>query len=610
MNHASAPGGGGPLRTSRASADDRAQVATSPVQWRRVWALLRPHRLALLTVVVLIVASSLVSMAQPFLLRATVDHAIPDGDVRLLVVLVGGMVGVALVSQVMGVVQTLVSTRVGTSFMHQLRTKVFDRLQDQSLGFFTRTRGGEITSRLLNDVGGLGGVITDVATGIAANLTTAVATAAAMVALSWRLSLLSVLVVPVAVWVTRRVSLARRDVTARQQQALAELTVSVEESLSVSGARLIRTLGLRERRTEEFTGISRHLADLEVAARMAGRWRMATVQVVFATIPALVYLVAGLPATGGGMTIGTLIAFSALQSTLFRPLMGLLNTGSDWVTSTAILSRVFGYMDLRTDVPEPAADLARPLPAHPTATLRFDHVTFRHPGAPVDAVHDVSFELGHGRTLALVGETGSGKSTVAALADRLMDPSSGTVTLDGVDLRDLTRRDLTRVVGMVSQETYLVHDTIAANLRLARPDATDEELWEALEVARLADTVAATPAGLDTVVGARGHRFSGGEQQRLAIARTLLADPALLILDEATSALDNRTEHELQDALDRLSRGRTTLTIAHRLTTVVDADEILVLSGGRVVERGRHEDLVRAGGAYADLWGRAPAVAA
>ena len=362
MNHTPTPGGGGPFRTSRASADDRAQVATSPVQWRRVWALLRPHRLALATVVVLIVASSLVSMAQPFLLRATVDRAIPDGDVRLLVVLVGGMVGVALVSQVMGVVQTLVSTRVGTSFMHQLRTKVFDRLQDQSLGFFTRTRGGEITSRLLNDVGGLGGVITDVATGIAANLTTAVATAVAMVALSWRLSLLSVLVVPVAVWVTRRVSLARRDVTARQQQALAELTVLVEESLSVSGARLIRTLGLRERRTEEFSGISRHLADLEVDARMAGRWRMATVQVVFATIPALVYLVAGLPATGGGMTIGTLIAFSALQSTLFRPLMGLLNTGSDWVTSTAILSRVFGYMDLRTDVPEPATDLARPLP--------------------------------------------------------------------------------------------------------------------------------------------------------------------------------------------------------------------------------------------------------
>lgn len=610
MSFAPAPGGGGSLRSTRVNPDDRAQVATSPVQWRRVRRLLRPHRAALGIVMVLVVASSLVSMAQPFLLRATVDRAIPDGDVRLLVTLVGGMVAVAVASQAMGVVQTLISTRVGTSFMHQLRTRVFDRLQDQSLGFFTRTRGGEITSRLLNDVGGLGGVITDVATGIASNLTTAIATAVAMLALSWRLSVLSVLVVPVGVWVTRRVSLTRRDVTTRQREALADLTVAVEESLSVSGARLIRTLGLRERRTEEFDRVSQRLADLEVSARMAGRWRMATVQMVFATIPALIYLVAGLPATGGGMTIGTLIAFSALQSTLFRPLMGLLNTGSDWVTSTAILSRVFGYMDLCTDVPEPEPARARRLGERPDATLRFDHVSFRHAGADVDAVHDVTFELARGRTLALVGETGSGKSTVASLSDRLLDPTSGRVTLDGIDLRDLPRAELTRVVGMVSQETYLVHDTIAANLRLGRPDATDRDLWQALEVARLADTVAATPAGLDTVVGARGYRFSGGEQQRLVIARTLLADPRLLILDEATSALDNLTEHDLQGALDRLSEGRTTLTIAHRLTTIVDADEILVLSAGRVVERGRHADLLRAGGAYAQLWGRTPVSAA
>jgi ATP-binding cassette subfamily B protein len=326
--------------------------------------------------------------------------------------------------------------------------------------------------------------------------------------------------------------------------------------------------------------------------------------IVFAGIPAVIYLAAGLPATSGGMTIGTLVAFTALQGNLFRPLMQLLDVGVSLTASMALFSRVFEYLDLPVDIDDPA----QPVPLEPARVhgeVRFEHVGFRYPDGHRDALDDVDLTVPAGATLALVGETGSGKSTLASLVARLNDPTSGRVTIDGVDVRDVTLADLARVVGVVSQETYLLHGTIRENLRHAKPDATDTEMVDAARRAQVHDVIAALPHGYDTVVGARGHRFSGGEKQRLAIARTLLRDPRVLVLDEATSALDNTTERAVQVALDEASRGRTTITIAHRLSTVRDADLIAVLSGGRVVEHGRHEELLDLGGRYAELAGAA-----
>ena len=589
--------GGGPQRIDPA---DKAQLASTPVALRRVAALFSPYRWQVAVVVAIIVATSVVSMAQPFLVREVVDVALPRQDVRLLVWAVVGMVGVAVATQLLGVVQTWLSATVGQRVMHNLRTSVFTHLQRQSLGFFTRTRAGEVQSRLTNDVNGMQGVVTTTATSIASNLTTAVATTVAMVALSWRLSLISLVVLPPAIWLTRRVAMLRRTITARQQQHLADLNVQIEEGLSVSGIRLSKNLGAGRRNAERFAAISGELVDLELRSQLAGRWRMATMQIIFAAIPAVIYLAAGLPATSGGMTIGTLIAFTTLQAGIFRPLMGLLNVGAQWVASMALFSRVFEYLDLVPDVPAPMHPTHLD-PAQVRGDVVIDDVTFRYPGAATDALRGVSLQVPAGSSLALVGHTGSGKSTLASLVSRLADPTSGRVTIDGVDVRELDPEVLASIVGVVSQETYLVHASIRDNLLLAAPEASEADLWRALGAAQVAQTVAALPDGLDTMVGSRGHRFSGGEQQRLAIARTILRDPRILVLDEATSALDNETERLVQQALAELVRGRTTITVAHRLSTIEQSDQIAVLDHGSVIELGSHADLVDHRGAYAAL---------
>ncbi|WP_040157163.1 ABC transporter ATP-binding protein [Mobilicoccus massiliensis] len=590
--------GGG--RAQRIDPRDRAQLAAAPVPLRRLARLFAPYRLRLGVVVTLIVATSLISLAQPFLVREVVDSAIPRQDVRLLVLVVVAMIAVAVVTSLFGVLQTWISSSIGQHVMHDLRTAVFAHLQRQSLAFFTRTRTGEVQSRITNDINGMQGVVTTTATSIATNLTTTVATAVAMVALSWRLSLLSLLVMPPAIWLTRRVALLRRRITAEQQAALADLATQIEEGLSVSGVRLTKTLGTSGRTADRFTATSQRLIDLEMRSSLAGRWRMATMQIIVATIPALIYLVAGLPATSGGMTIGTLIAFTTLQATLFRPLLGLLNVGAQVVSSMALFSRVFEYLDLVPDVPAPQHPV-RLDPARIRGDVAFEDVSFRYEGSETDALSGVNLAVPAGGSLALVGPTGSGKSTLASLVSRLADPSRGRVTIDGIDVRDIAPTDLASIVGVVSQETYLVHASIRDNLLLARPQATHAELWAALATAQIADHVAGLPDGLDTVVGARGHRFSGGEQQRLAVARTVLRDPRVLVLDEATSALDTQTEHALQEALDRLSHGRTTITVAHRLSTVAGADEIAVLDHGLVVEYGAPAELLDNRGRYAAL---------
>ena len=570
------------------------------VSLRRIGALFTGHRWSLAVVVLTLVASSLVGLASPFLLREVIDVALPHNDLRLLAWLVLGMVAVAAVTAVLGVVQTWISTAVGQRVMHRLRTDVFAHLQRQSIGFFTRTRTGEVQSRITNDIGGMESVVTSTATSIASNLTTVVATAVAMAALSWQLSLVTLVVLPPAVWLTRRVAGMRRAITAQRQRELADLNVIIEEGLSIGGVQLAKTLGTGPAQIERFTASSSRLIDLELRSELAGRWRMASMSIVFAAIPAVIYLCAGLPFAAGSMSIGTLVAFTALQSGIFRPLMGLLNVGVTVTSSLALFARIFEYLDLPVEIRQPARPVRLPAPR---GHLRFHDVTFSYAGSTTAALAGVTLDVPAGTSLALVGETGSGKSTIAALIARLYDPTAGRITIDGVDLRDLALGDLASIVGVVSQETYLLHTTVRENLRHARPDATDTQIEAAARAAQIHDLIAGLPDGYDTMVGSRGHRFSGGEKQRLAIARTLLRDPRILVLDEATSALDTETERAVQRAFDELAEGRTTVTIAHRLSTVRDADQIAVVDHGRILERGTHDTLLDGGGRYATLAG-------
>jgi ATP-binding cassette subfamily B protein len=422
------------------------------------------------------------------------------------------------------------------------------------------------------------------------------ATVVAMFILDWRLTLFALALLPLFVWMTKRVGDQRRKVAKVRQESMADISSLVQESLSVSGILLGKTMGRTGELAGRFESESERLADLEVRARMTGRWMMASIQTSFAVMPALVYLFAGHFA--GAVSIGTVVAFTTLQSRLFFPVGSLLGVSLEVQTSLALFDRVFEYLDQPIDIEEGTQMLARP-----RGDVAFDGVWFRYEQGPW-TLEDVSFEVPRGSKTALVGETGSGKTTAGYLVARLYDVTRGRVTIDGIDVRDLTFESLADAVGVVSQETYLFHASVRENLRFARSDATDEEVEEAARAAQIHGLISGLPDGYDTIVGERGYRFSGGERQRIAIARTILRNPPILVLDEATSALDTQTERAVQEALERLAEGRTTIAIAHRLSTVRDADQIVVLDRGRVAEIGTHLELLAAGGRYAALVSR------
>jgi ATP-binding cassette subfamily B protein len=584
------------FHSSDAPAERPADPEVRRANLNRIGRLFAAYKLRLGGVLLLIVVSAGLGVVPAFLLKNVLE-AIGRNDTTSLSFNAGGIIAIAIATGVLGVIQTLLSNQIGQRVMHDLRAAVFRHLQRLSLAFFTRTRTGEVQSRISNDIGGVQNVVTNTATSIASNVTTVAATMVGMLVLNWKLALFAFALIPLFVLLTRRVGNERRRIAKTTQETLADISSLVQESLSVSGILLGKTMGRGDELADRFEADSLRLAALEVRQRMAGRWVMASIQTSFAIMPAAVYWFGGLALAQGStaVSIPMLVAFTTLQTRLFFPVGSLLGVGLDVQTSLALFDRIFEYLDQPIDIEEKAGAIA----AGKAGDVVFDQVWFRY--GEDWTLQDVSFTVAAGTTTALVGETGSGKTTLGYLAARLYDVSRGRITIAGVDIRDLSFLALSDLVGVVSQETYLFHESIRENLRFAKPDASDEEIETAAEAARIHHVIAALPEGYDTVVGERGYRFSGGEKQRIAIARTILRNPPILVLDEATSSLDTETERLVQEALDRLSEGRTTIAIAHRLSTVRDADQIIVLDHGRVVESGTHDDLILAGGRYTTL---------
>jgi ATP-binding cassette subfamily B protein len=515
-------------------------------------------------------------------------------------------------SSALGVWQTYLTAKVGNSVMGALRIRLFARLQSMELGFFTRTKTGIIQSRLQNDVGGVAGVLSNTIQSVIGNTVTVIAALVSMIVLSWQMTLVAVVLLPVLVIAQRRVGQVRARIATKTQESLSDMTEITQETLSVSGILLAKAFNQQKTEVQRYTDENGTQIRLQIQQTMSGQWFFAIVGIFLSVIPAIIYLVAAwLISQDVPVTAGTVVAFTTVQARLMFPLMGLLRVALDLQTSQALFARIFEYLDLKPAIAD-AAD-ARPVDVARLGEVAFDDVVFRYPDAPDNSpatLKGVTFAIEPGQYAAFVGPSGAGKTTVSYLVPRLHDVTSGRVLFAGTDVRDLQQESLIGAIGIVSQETYLFHATIAENLRYARPGATDDDLVAAAKAANIHATIESFPDGYDTVVGERGYRLSGGEKQRVAIARVLLKDPAVLILDEATSALDTVSERTVQGALDQAARGRTTIAIAHRLSTVVNADVIFVVEAGRIVERGTHSELLAAGGVYATLFAEQLAAAA